>query len=119
MMLDVILFVMLCTAVQAAILRLWLDSYLFRPIQDWVTEKYTQYREKESRLAGVFYLLQCWQCFGVWIGWLTAYTLAWSIPDAPVDCRCPAAIFSIGIAVGLLSELFEFFVLSKIPRLEI
>lgn len=115
-MIDLILFVFLCTVVQAAILRLWLDSYLFHPIQKGLEKRFTEAREKKSPLTMVYYLFQCWQCFGVWVGWLVAYTLARFIPASPIDENCPAAIFCIGLAVGLLSDLFEFFVLAKIPR---
>lgn len=109
-MIELIWFLLFCTVVQAGVLRLWFDSYLFHPIQ-----KRLSYLSKcVFPLNWLGYLLQCWQCFGVWIGCGVVFLMTY-LPCAPVTDRDPLIILSLGISVGFLSDLLEYFVLSRMP----
>lgn len=109
-MLDYLLFLVLCTVTQAGILHLWLDSYLFSKVQ----KRLVQWRDGESRWRLLAYLFTCWQCFGVWVGWIVVFTFTLALPGTPIPPWDVPVIFLLGIATGLLSELLEFYVLSHI-----
>jgi len=109
-MIEVIWFLLVCTVVQIGVLRLWFDSYLFHPVQ----ERLPKLEAMDFPWNWIGYMLQCWQCFGVWVGCGVVFLMTY-LPRSPVTSRNPLILLCLGIAVGLLSELFEYFVLSRMP----
>lgn len=112
-LIDILLFIGLCTIVQAGILRLWMDSYVFSKVQKFC--KWMRDSTKVLHLVG--YLLTCWQCFGTWVGWFVVWALASFMPCAPISADDWVLIFLFGIAVGFLSDLLEYYVISPLTNL--
>lgn len=108
-MIDTLLFLLLCTVIQCGILRVWLDSELFRPVQTVLMES----RETPGVVGFISRLLTCWQCFGVWTGWFVVFVLTWFLDSSPIQAFNIPVIFCMGIGVGFLSDLVEAFVIGR------
>lgn len=109
-MLNCIYFLLLCVVIQAAVLRIWFDSYLFQPVQEYLESK----REIGGWRGFLIKLATCYQCFGTWVGFVVAFGLAWFLPGAPFSPANVPCIFMFGVSTGMLSELLDLFVLSKL-----
>ena len=108
-MIEFILFLCLSTVIQAAILRIWFDSTLFEPVQNYLQTI------KDRRVIGFFAkLLSCYQCFGAWMGFAVVWGLTYFSPYIPFSPWNIPCVFMFGLATGLLSEILDLFVLSKL-----
>ena len=109
-MIDVVLFLAMAVICQVGILRIWFDSKLFQKAQENLNA-----RKSSPGLDGfVAKMATCWQCSGIWTGWLVCFTMAAFIPSSPVPWYSPVNIL-FGIAVGFMSECIEMLVVSKLP----
>lgn len=108
-MIDVILFVLVALVCQVGILRIWFDSKLFQKTQAYLTV----IKKCPGPIGFVAQMATCWQCSGIWTGWLVCFTMAACIPASPIPWYSPANLL-LGVAVGFLSECVETFVVSKL-----
>ena len=109
-MLNCIYFLLLSTVIQAAILRIWFDSTLFHPVQVYLESR----REEQGWVGFLVKLATCYQCFGTWVGFIVVLGLAWFLPNAPFGPLNVPCVFMFGVATGMLSELYDLFVISKL-----
>ena len=108
-MVNLIVFLVLCLLVQIAIMRIWLNSELFSAIQD----KLTYWREtKKGVVHYVCYLLTGWQCLGVWVSWGVVFPMAIYLPDPPIKGDNYFVLIAVGLAIGLVSEIIEYYFLA-------
>lgn len=108
-MVNLIVFLVLCLLVQIAIMRIWLNSELFSAVQD----KLTYWREtKKGVVHYVCYLLTCWQCLGVWVSWGVVFPMAIYLPDPPINGDSYFVLIAVGLAIGLVSEIIEYYFLA-------
>lgn len=98
---EIVLFLILVTLAQVAILRLWFTAEIFSECQAF----FTGWRKTETGIKQkVGYLMTCWQCIGVWVAGLVAGALACSTPEFKELSW--AAIILIALAAAFLSEMF-------------
>ena len=107
-MTDLVIFLVLCLLVQIAIMRIWLNSHLF----SWIQDKLTFLRETKSGVVHyISYLLTCWQCLGVWVSWGVVFPMAVWLPGSPVKIDNPFLLIVLGLGIGLVSEIIEYYFL--------
>lgn len=109
---NLLQFILICVLVHVGLLRVWFDTELFSDVQEFLAK----YREDDSTFGLVCRMLSCWQCFGVWMGWLVVFVLARHLPDAPVFCENIVLVLLLGPAVGFLSELVEYYIVSELRK---
>lgn len=109
-MIEFILYICVCTVIQVGILRIWMDSYIFRHVQSFLRK----HREDKTPMGMLCYLCQCWQCFGIWMGWCVCFLTSAFLPSSPICVRNIPCILMSGVAVGFLSECVEAFIVSKL-----
>ena len=108
-LIDVLIFLLVALLCQVGILRIWFDSKLFQ-----TTQAHLNVLKADPGLRGfVAKMATCWQCSGIWTGWLVCFTMSACIPASPIPWYSPVNLF-LGVAVGFLSECVETFVVSKL-----
>lgn len=71
------------------------DSSLFLPIREWLKKNYSEEQPKTVGSA-IRKIITCYQCCGVWCGWLVGAILFWG--DWPV-------VICAGFACSFLSQV--------------